>query len=151
MTEGFLVVRLYERPDGRYVPAASVQLPGKVEAITDPKGRTYRDLNLAVEIDFWLLTRWRAKHARKLRVVVTQNVTTASPAHSIALNCLTSRACNRGRRRGPLRRNSFGRRTGRQQRHRENQHAKHFCHKDLTSSTMVSAAAFKGQGVSLAV
>ncbi len=50
--EGFLVVRyLYEqRPDGRYIPSVSVQVPGKAEAIiiTDPEGRTYRDLNLAL-------------------------------------------------------------------------------------------------------
>jgi hypothetical protein len=75
MDEGFLVARyLYDqRPDGRYVPAVSVQLPGKAEAviITDPEGRTYRDLNLALEMDFWLLTRWRARHAPKLQVVVT--------------------------------------------------------------------------------
>jgi hypothetical protein len=73
--EGFLVVRyLYEqRPDGRYVPSVSLQLPGKAEAIiiTDPEGRTYRDLNRALEMDFWLLTRWRTKHAPKLQVVVT--------------------------------------------------------------------------------
>jgi hypothetical protein len=73
--EGFLVVRyLYEqRPDGRYVPSVSVQVPGKAEAIiiTDPEGRTYRDLNLALEMDFWLLTRWRSKRAPKLQVVVT--------------------------------------------------------------------------------
>jgi hypothetical protein len=75
MDEGFLVVRyLYEqRADGRYVPTVSVQLPGKAEAIiiTDPEGRTYRDLNRALEMDFWLLTRWRTKHAPKLQVVVT--------------------------------------------------------------------------------
>jgi hypothetical protein len=75
MDEGFLVARyLYEqRPDGRYVPKVSVQLTGKAEAliITDPEGRTYRDLNLALEMDFWLLTRWRTKHAPKLQVVVT--------------------------------------------------------------------------------
>ena len=75
MDEAFLVVRyLYEqRPDGRYVPAVSVQLPGQTEAIiiTDPEGRTCRDLNRALEMDFWLLTRWREKHAPKLQVVVT--------------------------------------------------------------------------------
>jgi hypothetical protein len=57
----FILVRyLYEqRPDARYVPAVSVQLPGKAEAIviTDPEGRTYRDLNRALEMHFWLLTR----------------------------------------------------------------------------------------------
>jgi hypothetical protein len=75
MDEGFLIVRyLYEqRADGRYVLTVSVQLPGKAEAIiiTDPEGRTYRDLNRALEMDYWLLTRWRAKHAPKLQVVVT--------------------------------------------------------------------------------
>ena len=75
MDEGFLVVRyLYDqRPDGRYVPAVSVQVPGKAEAIiiTDPEGRTYRNLNKALEMDFWLLTQWRTKHAPKLQVVVT--------------------------------------------------------------------------------
>jgi len=58
MDEGFLVVRyLYEqRLDGRFIPSVSVQLPGKAEAIiiTDPEGRTYRDLNRALEMDFWL-------------------------------------------------------------------------------------------------
>jgi hypothetical protein len=57
--EGFLVARyLYEqRADGRYVPAVNVQLPGKAGTlvITDPEGRTYRDLNRALERDFWLL------------------------------------------------------------------------------------------------
>lgn len=52
MDKGFLVVRyLYEqRPDGRYVLSVSVQLPNKAEAIiiTDPEGRTYRDLNRAL-------------------------------------------------------------------------------------------------------
>ncbi len=75
MDEVFLVVRyLYEqRPDGRYIPSVSVQLPAKAEAIiiTDREGRTYRGLNLALEMDFWLLTRWRTKHAPKLQVVVT--------------------------------------------------------------------------------
>jgi hypothetical protein len=75
MDEGFLVARyLYDqRPDCRYVPTVSVQLPGKAEAviITDPEGRTYRDLNRALEMDFWLLTRWRTKYAPKLQVVVT--------------------------------------------------------------------------------
>ncbi len=75
MDEGFLVVRyLYEqRPDGRYVPSVSVHLPGKAAAIiiTDPEGRTYRDLNKALEMDFWLLGQWHAKHAPHLQIVVT--------------------------------------------------------------------------------
>jgi hypothetical protein len=51
MDEDFLVARyLFEqRPDGRYVPKVSVQLPGRhgTESliITDPEGRTYRDFN----------------------------------------------------------------------------------------------------------
>jgi hypothetical protein len=47
MDEWYLVVRyLYEqRPDGRYVPAVSIQLPGKAEAtiITDHEGHCQPD------------------------------------------------------------------------------------------------------------
>lgn len=39
--------------------------------LSDPDGRTYRDLNKALEMDFWLLGRWHAKHAPKLQVIVT--------------------------------------------------------------------------------
>jgi hypothetical protein len=38
--------------------------------VTDPEGRTYRDLNRALAMDFWLLSRWRGKHAAGLPVVV---------------------------------------------------------------------------------
>ena len=73
--ENFLVARyLYERhSDGRYIPKISVQLPGQTESltITDPEERTYRDLNLALEMDFWLLNGRRAKHALRLQLVIT--------------------------------------------------------------------------------
>jgi len=75
--EEFLVARyLYElRPDGRYVPTVSVQVPTRdggteTHLITDPEGRTYRDLNRALAMDFYLLNRWKAKHAPGLWVVI---------------------------------------------------------------------------------
>jgi hypothetical protein len=53
------------------VPKVSILRDGKREiVITDPEGRTYRDLNRALAMDFWLLTHWRTKHAPKLGVVV---------------------------------------------------------------------------------
>jgi hypothetical protein len=39
--------------------------------ITDPQGRTYRDLNKALEMDFWMLNQWRMKHAPKADLVIT--------------------------------------------------------------------------------
>ena len=75
--EDFLVARnLYEmRPDRRYVPTVSVQVPTRdggteTHLIPDPEGRTYRDLNRALAMDFWLLNRWQAKHAPNLQVVI---------------------------------------------------------------------------------
>ena len=44
---------------------------GEATIVTDPEGRAYRDLNRALEIDFWLLTRWGSKRAPKLQVIVT--------------------------------------------------------------------------------
>jgi hypothetical protein len=57
------------------MPRVSVELPGpdgrpQSHVITDPEGRTYRDLNRALLMDFWLLTRWRTKHAPTLQVVI---------------------------------------------------------------------------------
>jgi hypothetical protein len=76
--EDFIVAQyLWEqRPDGRYVPMVRVQVPRhqrQTESIiiTDPDGRTYRDLNRALEMDHWLLNRWRRKHAPKSEVVIT--------------------------------------------------------------------------------
>jgi hypothetical protein len=76
--EDFIVAQYLwqQRPDGRYVPMVRVQVPrhqGQTESlvITDSEGRTYRDLNRALEMDFWLLTRWRMKHAPRLEVVIT--------------------------------------------------------------------------------
>ena len=71
--EDFIVARyLFDlRADGRYVPKVNIQRRGRPEiVITDREGRTYRDLNLALQMDFWLLTRWRAKHAPSLQVVI---------------------------------------------------------------------------------
>jgi hypothetical protein len=76
--EDVIVARyLFEqRPDGRYMPKVSVDLPGgpggesRRHIITDPEGRTYRDLNRALESDFWLLNRWRAKQAPNLPAVI---------------------------------------------------------------------------------
>jgi hypothetical protein len=42
----------------------------KRDGVSDPEGRTYRDLNRALEMDFRLLARWRANHAPKLQVVI---------------------------------------------------------------------------------
>ncbi len=58
------------------IPKVEIRIPrrqGQVETvvITDPQGRTYRDLNRALQMDFWLLTQWRRKHAPTLEVVVT--------------------------------------------------------------------------------
>jgi hypothetical protein len=60
-----------QRLDGRYVPKVSVQVPGndRPVVLTDPEGRTYRDLNRALQMDFWLLAQWRRKHAPGLEVV----------------------------------------------------------------------------------
>ena len=73
--DDFLVVRYLfdKRPDGRYVPRVEVQRPGqaKVIMVTDPEGRTYRNLNRDLEMDFWLLTQWRTKHASRSSVVIT--------------------------------------------------------------------------------
>jgi hypothetical protein len=71
--EEFIVARYLfdQRPDGRYMPKVSIQRHGTPEiVITDPEGRTYRDLNRALAMDFWLLTQWRTKHTPKLDVVV---------------------------------------------------------------------------------
>jgi hypothetical protein len=38
--------------------------------IIDPEGRTYRNLNRALEMDFWLLNRWKAKNALGRQVVI---------------------------------------------------------------------------------
>jgi hypothetical protein len=74
MPEDFIIARyLHEqRPDGRYVPTVSVRRNSQPDAIiiTDPEGRTYRDLNRALEMDLWLLNRWRMKHAPTLQVVI---------------------------------------------------------------------------------
>ena len=61
--------------DGRYIPTVRIQVPGRdgaseVHLIIDRQGRTYRDLNRALEMDFWLLNRWKAKHAPNLQVVI---------------------------------------------------------------------------------
>ena len=76
--EDFIVAQYLwqQRTDGRYVPMVKVRVPrhlGQTETllITDPEGRTYRDLNKALEMDLWLLNRWRRKHAPGLEVVVT--------------------------------------------------------------------------------
>ena len=74
-----LIVAQYlwqRRADGRYVPTVRVQVAGhqgrtETLVITDPEGRTYRDLNRALEMDHWLLNRWRWKHAPGLEVVIT--------------------------------------------------------------------------------
>jgi hypothetical protein len=69
----FIVARYLfdQRPDGRYVPKVSIWRHGRPEiVITDPEGRTYRNLNRALAMDFWRLTHWRTKHAPKLGVVV---------------------------------------------------------------------------------
>jgi hypothetical protein len=71
--EDFIVARYLfdQRPDGRYVPKVSIQRQGQPEiVITDPEGRTYRDLNRALAMDFWLLNRWRSKHAPTSQVVI---------------------------------------------------------------------------------
>jgi hypothetical protein len=52
---------------------AALRRPGtepRPHIITDPEGRTYRDLNRALEMDFWLLNRWKAKHAPRLQVAI---------------------------------------------------------------------------------
>jgi hypothetical protein len=64
------------RSDGRYVPKVQIRIPrqqGQMETlvITDPQGRTYRDLNKALEMDFWMLNQWRMKHAPKADLVIT--------------------------------------------------------------------------------
>ena len=76
--ENFIVARylVEQRPDGRYVPKVAIQVPGPEGeplrlTITDREGRSYRDLNLALKMDLWLLTQWRKKHAPGLEVVVT--------------------------------------------------------------------------------
>jgi hypothetical protein len=63
---------LYEqRQDGRYVPQVSIRAPGRPEiVIGDSAGRTYRELNNALAMDFWLLNRWRAKNAPRMQVVI---------------------------------------------------------------------------------
>jgi hypothetical protein len=71
--EDFIVARYLSdrRADGRYVPKVSIRWLGRPEiVITDPEGRTYRDLNRALEMDFWLLNRWKAKHAPYLQLVI---------------------------------------------------------------------------------
>jgi hypothetical protein len=75
--EDFIIARYQheQRPDGRYIPTVSVQVPrrdGGMEThlITDPQGRNYRDLNRALAMDLWLLNRWRAKHTPRLQVVI---------------------------------------------------------------------------------
>jgi hypothetical protein len=76
--EDVIVARyLFEqRSDGRYVPNVNVELPAgpgrepRRQVIIDAEGRTYRDLNRALEMDFWLLNRWKAKHAPGLQVVI---------------------------------------------------------------------------------
>jgi hypothetical protein len=72
--EDFIVARYLfdQRPDGRYVPKVQVRWHHRPEVIvvTDPEGRTYRDLNRALQMDFWLLHRWKAKHAPALEVVI---------------------------------------------------------------------------------
>jgi hypothetical protein len=71
--EEFIVARYLfdQRPDGRYMPKVSIRRHGTSEiVITDPEGRTYRDLNRALAMDFWLLKRWKAKHAPALEVVI---------------------------------------------------------------------------------
>jgi hypothetical protein len=47
--EFFVAAYLFDqRPDGRYVPKVSIRRHGRPEiVITDPEGRTYRDLNRA--------------------------------------------------------------------------------------------------------
>jgi hypothetical protein len=60
-----------QRQDGRYIPRVSSRQPGRPEiVITDPEGRTYRDLNRALQMDFWLLHQWKAKHAPAAPVVI---------------------------------------------------------------------------------
>ena len=63
---------LFDRgQDGRYIPRVCIQPPGRPEiVITDPEGRTYRDLNKALAMDFWLLNRWKTKNAPTLQVVI---------------------------------------------------------------------------------
>jgi hypothetical protein len=64
-TREFYLVRLV----GWQVPRHQGQTESLV--ITDSEGRTYRDLNRVLEMDFWLLTRWRIKHAPRMEVVIT--------------------------------------------------------------------------------
>ena len=71
--EDFIVARyLYEQRNPRYIPSVSVQMlirDGGMEThlITDRQGGTCRDLNRALEMDLWLLNRWRNKHASGLQ------------------------------------------------------------------------------------
>jgi hypothetical protein len=46
-----------QRPDGRYIPKVSIQRHGRPDIIivTDPEERTYRALNRAPAMGFWLL------------------------------------------------------------------------------------------------
>jgi len=78
-----------QRPDGRYVPKVSVQLPGpdrrtESHLISDPQGRNYRDLNRGLKVDFCLLNRWRMKHAPRLQFVIRIDVTPPNPAEGVS-------------------------------------------------------------------
>jgi hypothetical protein len=70
--EDFIVAHyLFDQRADRYVPKVSIKRQGRPEiVITDPEGRTCRDLNRALEMGFWLLNRWKAKHAPNLQVVI---------------------------------------------------------------------------------
>ena len=54
MKEFFVAAYLFDqRPDGCYVPKVSIRRHGRPEiVITDREGRTYRDLNRALAMDF---------------------------------------------------------------------------------------------------
>jgi hypothetical protein len=61
-----------QRTDGRYVPKVRIHIPGGATiVVTDPQGRTYHDLNKALEMDFWLLNQWRQRHAAGMDLVIT--------------------------------------------------------------------------------
>ena len=70
--EDFSVARyLFDRrPDGRHVRKVSILQPDHRESSSPILKATYRDLNRALQMDFWLLKNWRAKHAPDLEIVI---------------------------------------------------------------------------------
>jgi hypothetical protein len=83
MNDDFIVARYLfdKRQDGRYVPKVQVRWhahPENTIVITDAEGRTYGDLNTALEMDLWLLNTWKAKHAPTLVVVIESVVIDAT-------------------------------------------------------------------------